>query len=179
MMSPTRLTIPEANISFSDSMSLVSRVMSRPTGVAIEEPRPHPQHVPVEPHAQVVHPTLPNELRQIDLRVPSAVLTGQGQQIKQPEAIEPGQTAHRDVFVDGLLEEIRLRDLQQRHHGQQRQRDRQLRPVGPDVAEDSAEQGPIERLAEELVVLRGALARAHAAPPDSASAASCSRYSDA
>ena len=31
--SPTRLTSPEANISFSDSMSLVSRVMRRPTGV--------------------------------------------------------------------------------------------------------------------------------------------------
>ncbi len=31
--SPTRLTIPEANISFSDSTSLVSRVIRRPTGV--------------------------------------------------------------------------------------------------------------------------------------------------
>jgi len=33
MTSPSRLTRPEANISFSASMSLVIRVMSRPTGV--------------------------------------------------------------------------------------------------------------------------------------------------
>ena len=33
MTSPTRLTSPDANISFSASMSLVRRVISRPTGV--------------------------------------------------------------------------------------------------------------------------------------------------
>ena len=147
---------------------------------AIEERRAERQHVAVDAHAQIVHAALADHLREVDLREGGAVLADEGEKVEQADAIEPGQAADRDVLVDRLLEQVGLRDLAERDHGEQGDGPRELGPVGPDVAEDAPEQRPVERLAEEILG-RGAPAGAGdgaalmTSPRASASAASCSR----
>ena len=152
---------------------------------AVEERRRQRQHVPVDAHAQVVHPALADELREVDLREAGAVLPDQRREVERGRA-DRGPASRPTAMCSSIafLSRYGCATSQQRDHRQQRDRHASSRPVRPDVAEDPAEQRPVERLAEQLLGRpprrparrRPSLARAHAAPSTpSASAASCSR----
>ena len=158
-----------------------------PDGGAIEEGRRQRQHVLVHAHAQGVHPALADELREVDLREGGGVLAEEHAEVGEADAIEPRQPSDGDVLVDRLLQEVGLRDLEQRDHRQQRHRDDQLLLVRPDEAEDPLEQRPVERLAEQLLggrappglllpvgLTSSCSLAAHAAPATAASASASS-----
>jgi len=134
--------------------------------------------VAVRPDPQIVHAALADQLRQVELNEPEAVLPDERAEVEESDPVEPGETTDRDVLVDGSLEQHRLADFEERDDRQESDGDRQLDPVGPDLGEDPAHQGSVEGLAEE-VLGRSAAAYGPGAHPAAstarASTASCSR----
>ena len=82
---------------------------------AVEERRRQRQHVAVDAHAQVVHAALADHLREVELRERRA-RTGRPAPAgrARPSRSRPASRPTRDVLVDRLLEQVRLRDLQHR-----------------------------------------------------------------
>ena len=118
--SPSRLMTPDANISVSDSMSFVMRVISCPTGVRSKERRRQFQHVAVNRQPQVAHRALADDLDQIVVRERRPVLSQQREQVQQPQAVQARQLVGGDVLVDRPLEQIRLHHLETGDQRQQR-----------------------------------------------------------
>ena len=67
--SPKMVTTPDVNRSFSTSTSDVTRVISRPTGIAVVVAQVEPLQVPVDRHPQVEHDPLPGQLHRPGLDV--------------------------------------------------------------------------------------------------------------
>ena len=127
--SPNTVTTPEVNSSLTASTSLVTRVMSRPTGLRSKKPTCSRCRCAKMRAAHVLHHALPGELQDVDLREAHREGQQQREQVECGHPRQPRRVAPRDVLVDGHLGEVGRHQVQGGHDHDEQEGGRHRPPV--------------------------------------------------
>ena len=111
-----------------------------------------PEEMPEELPADVVHHALAHILGGVGVAEVAKESQDQRPHVSDGDAIQPGQIPHRDVAIDGDLDEVRPQKLgagvaRQTHEGKANQA-----PVAPEIPEQTQDLSGVIGLAQDLVV---------------------------
>ena len=163
------ITIPEENISFRTSTSLVTRVISRPMGFRSKNFVLEALQVLEHLHPQVEDRLLADPLGEIGVEVLQDAADNQdGQEIHAGDE-QPAGIALRDVLVHGHLREIRTHRLHGGHEDAQENAERHVPPVGAEVRQQPPHEGTVVRFAEDFFFVHGPVRSAYRCSSSSSS----------